>query len=255
MNPSAERLAFRTEEKKGTTSGMCPGYVQTNMVTLPKEYAFDFLLFCERNPKSCPLVEVLEAGVTRPKTADADIRSDLPKYRIYKDGVFQEEVTNIVDYWQEDFVTFLLGCSFTFEEALVHAGIPLAHQQQDKVVPMFKTNISLEGAGAFTGKMVVSMRPIPNDYLDQTLAISGQFEHAHGEPVHIGNPADIGIDDIQRPDYGEAVEYNDTDATPVFWACGVTPQHVALQAKPSLMITHAPGHMLITDEVDPYYRS
>ncbi|WP_272917076.1 putative hydro-lyase [Pontibacillus yanchengensis] len=255
MNPTEERLAFRKGLKTGTTSGMCEGYVQTNMVVLQKEYASDFLAFCKKNPKSCPLVEKLDTGQVAPNVApEADIRTDLPRYRIYREGVFAEEVFDLRDVWQDDFVTFLIGCSFTFEKALVEAGIPLLHQLQQKVVPMFKTNIELESSGIFAGNMVVSMRPIPNQMMDKALRVSEQFGHAHGGPVQVGNPEQIGIQDVMNPDYGEAVKFDENISTPIFWACGVTPQNVALKAKPSIMITHAPGHMLITDEVDEYYR-
>ncbi|WP_226582642.1 putative hydro-lyase [Halobacillus litoralis] len=253
MNPKKERMYFRKEEKKGTTSGLCDKYIQTNLVTLPKAYAFDFLLFCMRNPKPCPIVEVMEPGQTTPKVADADIRTDLPRYRIYRNGEFTEEVFNLTEVWQDDFVTFLIGCSFTFEKALLDGGIPLLHQQQEKVVPMFNTTIPLETAGVFSGNMVVSMRPVPNHLVEQALDISHRFELSHGSPVHIGSPEDIGITNVQNPDYGEPVTFNSSETTPVFWACGVTPQNAALQAKPSIMITHAPGHMLITDELDSNY--
>lgn len=253
MKPSEIRMHFRTEEKTGTTSGMCEKYTQTNLVTLPKAYAFDFLLFCMRNPKPCPLVEVMEAGQTVPKVAEADIRTDLPRYRIYRDGEFAKEVLNISDVWQDDFVTFLIGCSFTFEQALLDGGIPLLHQEQKKVVPMFDTTIPLETAGIFKGNMVVSMRAVPNELVQRALSISERFEQSHGSPVHIGNPEEIGITDLQKPDYGEAVDFDSAKTTPVFWACGVTPQNAALQAKPPIMITHAPGHMLITDQLDSNY--
>ncbi|WP_075035101.1 putative hydro-lyase [Halobacillus dabanensis] len=253
MKPSDIRMSFRTEENTGTTSGMCEKYTQANLVTLPKAYAFDFLLFCMRNPKPCPLVEVMEAGQTVPKVAEADIRTDLPRYRIYRDGKFTEEVLNISDVWQEDFVTFLIGCSFTFEQALLDEGIPLFHQVQKKVVPMFDTTIPLETAGIFKGNMVVSMRAVPNELVQRALSISDRFEQSHGSPVHIGDPEEIGITDLQKPDYGEAVDFDPAKVTPVFWACGVTPQNAALQAKPTIMITHAPGHMLITDQMDANY--
>lgn len=255
MKPSEERLRFRSEEKTGTTSGLCEKYIQTNLVTLPKAYAFDFLLFCMRNPKPCPLVEVMEAGQTVPKVADADIRTDLPRYRIYRDGEFSEEVLNIADVWQDDFVTFLIGCSFTFEQALLDGDIPLFHQDQKKVVPMFDTTIPLEAAGIFKGNMVVSMRAVPNHLVERALDISERFEQSHGSPVHIDDPETIGIKDLQNPDYGEAVDFDSAEATPVFWACGVTPQNAALQAKPAIMITHAPGHMLITDQLEPNYEA
>ncbi|WP_262365309.1 putative hydro-lyase [Halobacillus karajensis] len=253
MDPLKERLHFRKEEKTGTTSGLCEKYIQTNLVTLPKTYAFDFLLFCIRNPKPCPLIEVMEPGQTIPKAADADIRTDLPRYRIYREGQLSEEVLNIEGVWQDDFVTFLIGCSFTFEKALLDGGIPLFHQQQKKVVPMYDTTIPLEESGIFKGRMVVSMRAVPNHFVDRALEISHRFEDSHGSPVHIGTPEEIGIKDLSNPDYGEAVDFDPATSTPLFWACGVTPQNAALQAKPSIMITHAPGHMFITDQLDQNY--
>ncbi|MCP3031518.1 putative hydro-lyase [Halobacillus sp. A1] len=250
MKPYDQRQIFRKQEDNGTTSGMCDNYLQANMITLPKEFAFDFLLFCLRNPKPCPVVDVLEAGVTKPKVADADIRTDLPKYRIYRSGEFTEEVNDIQDYWRDDFVTFLIGCSFTFEKALLEDGIELLHQQQKRVVPMYKTNIPCEKAGNFEGNMVVSMRALKQGEIERASQITEHFQTSHGGPVHIGNPEEIGINDIHSPDYGDSISFNDEERVPVFWACGVTPQNVCLNAKPEIMISHAPGHMLITDQLE-----
>ncbi|WP_377890791.1 putative hydro-lyase [Alkalihalobacillus sp. R86527] len=248
LQPSEQRLRFRDQTDTGTTSGMCDGYLQANMITLPKEYASDFLLFCERNPKPCPLVDVLEAGEVKPNVADADIRTDIPKYRIYQNGTLKEETLDLKAYWRDDFVTFLLGCSFTFEKALADAGISLLHQEMNKVVPMYQTSIDCKEAGRFSGGMVVSMRAIKKEELDEAVRITAEFPNAHGAPVHIGNPSEIGIHDLEKPDYGEYTPFESEDRIPVFWACGVTPQFVGLNVKPEIMITHAPGHMLITDE-------
>ncbi|MCA0988529.1 putative hydro-lyase [Guptibacillus algicola] len=248
LQPSEQRLRFRDQTDKGTTSGMCDGYLQANMITLPKEYAADFLLFCERNPKPCPLVDVIEAGEVKPNVADADIRTDLPKYRIYQHGILKEETHDLKGYWRDDFVTFLLGCSFTFEKALADAGISLLHQEMNRVVPMYQTSIACDDAGRFSGEMVVSMRAIKKEELDEAVRITADFPNAHGAPVHIGDPSEIGIHDLEQPDYGEYTPFDSEERIPVFWACGVTPQFVGLNAKPEIMITHAPGHMLITDE-------
>lgn len=248
QNPYAQRLIYRENLDSTTTSGVCDGYLQANMITLPSKYAFDFLLFCQRNPKPCPVVDVLEAGQVTPRIADADIRTDLPKYRIYKHGELQQETPDLKEYWQDDFVTFLLGCSFTFERALVEAGISLLHQEMGKVVPMYQTTIPCERAGGFEGEMVVSMRAIRKEELDETIAITSKFPLAHGAPIHIGDPSAIGIQNITHPDYGEYTPFDNEERIPVFWACGVTPQFVGLKVKPEIMITHAPGHMLITDQ-------
>ena len=244
------RQKVRTGEWNSQTSGVEYDIVQTNVVILPKEYAFDFLLFCQRNPKSCPIIEVLNPGQFEPinSAPQADIRTDIPRYNIYKDGKFIEEVFSIEKYWTDDLVTFLLGCSFTFEHALLQSGINLRHIEQSKNVAMYKTNISTETSGKFHGPLVVSMRPIKKDRIIDSVVITSKLERAHGAPLHIGSPEEIGIKDITNPDYGEFVDIAD-DEEPVFWACGVTPQAVALDSKPSLMITHSPGHMFVTDLV------
>lgn len=250
MHPKQQRESFRSNQYTGTTSGMCDNFLQANMIILPKEYAFEFLLFCQRNWQSCPIVDVLEEGVTTPKIADADVRTDLPKYRIYRNGQLDKEVTDINEEWQADFVTFLIGCSFTFEKALLENGIRLLHQEQDRVVPMYKTNIPCEKAGRFEGNIVVSMRALKTEEIDKAVNITERFETSHGAPVHIGNPEEIGITDIDNPDYGESISFDEEERTPVFWACGVTPQNVGLNVKPPIMIAHAPGHMLITDQLE-----
>ncbi len=233
---------------RGVTSGLAPGYVQANLAILPKEYAFDFLLFCQRNPKPCPLIEVTEPGQQEASTSSfgSDIRTDLPAYRVYRDGVLDQEISDISELWRDDLVSFLLGCSFTFEEALIQSSIPLRHIQQGKNVSMYITNIPTMPAGIFSGPMVVSMRPVHKSKVVKTVQVTSRYPNVHGAPVHIGDPGHIGIEDISRPDYGDPVEIKE-DETPVFWACGVTPQAVAVKSKPSLMITHAPGHMFVTD--------
>lgn len=248
LSPKDQRERFRNNLDIRTTSGMCDGFVQANLVILPKEYAFDYLLFSQRNPKPCPIVDVLEPGVTRPNIADADILTDIPKYRIYKSGQLVEEVTNITSYWRDDFVSFLIGCSFTFERALNEAGIEMLHQKMSKTVSMYITNIACKRAGIFEGPMVVSMRPIKKIDVVKSVEITSRYPHTHGTPIHIGDPSVIGINDITKPDFGDFIPYDENEYIPVFWACGVTPQAVALHVKPSIMITHSPGYMFISDQ-------
>ncbi|MFK2825540.1 putative hydro-lyase [Bacillus sp. B190/17] len=251
MAPSEVRELIRKQEITEPTAGMSKGFTQANLVILKKEYAFDFLLFCQRNPKPCPLLDVTEPGSFHPSkiAKEADIRKDIPKYRIYKDGVFTEETTDITEYWEDDMVGFLLGCSFTFETPLLDSGIPVRHIEENRNVPMYKTNIPCEKAGVFEGPTVVSMRPMSHEDAIRAIQITSRFPSVHGSPIHIGDPSQIGIADISKPDFGDAVTIKEGEI-PVFWACGVTPQAVALQSKPSLMITHAPGHMFISDVRD-----
>jgi uncharacterized protein YcsI (UPF0317 family) len=228
--------------------------VQANLAILPRDLAFDFLLFCQRNPKPCPLLEVVEAGQVEPglTTPGGDIRRDVPGYRIYENGEFTAEVDSLVPHWRDDLVSFLLGCSFSFETAMTDAGIPLRHQEMGSNVSMYITNVATNPAGQFSGPMVVSMRPIKRDQIVRAVQVTSRFPATHGAPVHIGDPAAIGIKDIAAPDFGDAVKIYPGEE-PVFWACGVTPQAVALNCKPSLMMTHAPGMMFITDQRDAEY--
>ncbi len=252
--PQDVREQIRRGQWRGVTSGVAPGYVQANLAILPKDLAFDFLLFCQRNPKPCPLLEVVEAGQVEPglTTPGGDIRSDVPGYRIYENGEFTAEVESLAPHWRDDLVSFLLGCSFSFETAMTDAGIPLRHQEMGTNVSMYITNIATNPAGQFSGPMVVSMRPIKRDQIVRAVQVTSRFPATHGAPVHIGDPAAIGIRDIAAPDFGDAVKIY-PDEEPVFWACGVTPQAVALNCKPSLMMTHAPGMMFITDQRDADY--
>ena len=233
------------------TCGLAPGFTQANLVVLPKEYAFDFLLFCQRNPKPCPVLEVLEPGSYEPvlTAPGADIRTDIALYRVYQDGKFTAETEDIKEYWNSELVSFLLGCSFTFETALIRAGIALRHIDEGQNVPMYVTNIQTAPAGMFHGPMVVSMRPIPRDKVVKAVQITSRYPGVHGAPVHIGEPEIIGVTDLSKPDYGDPVAIRENEI-PVFWACGVTPQAVALESKPAQMITHSPGHMFITDLLD-----
>jgi uncharacterized protein YcsI (UPF0317 family) len=245
---AADRARIRAGEHTGPTSGLAPGLAQANLGILPADESLDFLRFCVRNPKPCPLLEVTDTGSAHPDgvAADADLRTDLPRYRVFRDGRLVDEPTDIAQFWRSDLVAFLLGCSFTFEWALAAAGLPIAHQAQGVNVPMYVTNRRCISAGRFDGPLVVSMRPFAPDVISHVVDISARFPAMHGAPVHIGDPEEIGIDDLAAPDFGDAVAVG-ADEVPVFWACGVTPQAVAIQARPSLAIFHAPGHMFITD--------
>ncbi|MDR1600609.1 MAG: putative hydro-lyase [Oscillospiraceae bacterium] len=248
LTPRAFREMVRGGRHTGQTSGVCPGFAQTNLVALPRAYAYDFLLYAQRNPEAIPLLEVTEAGerLLRKIAPGADAATDYPRYRVYRDGVFTEELTDVSGLWREDFVSFHIGCSFSFESALIEAGVPVRNIEENRNVPMFVTNIPCESAGVFSGTMVVSMRPIPFALVPRAVSVTARMPRVHGAPAHIGDPSLIGIRDITKPDYGEAVTiYPGED--PVFWPCGVTPQVAVLNAKPSLAITHAPGHMLVTD--------
>jgi uncharacterized protein YcsI (UPF0317 family) len=222
--------------------------VQANLVVTPRELAFDFLLFCQRNSKPCPLLDVTEPGDPEPRTAapGADLRTDVPRYCIYREGKLTEEPHDLLQHWRDDFVGFLLGCSFTFENALLEAGLPVRHVEEGRNVPMYRTSLACRPAGVFRGPMVVSMRPMTPAQAIRAVQVCDRFPRAHGTPVHIGDPAAIGIANIGRPDFGDAVTIRPGEV-PVFWACGVTPQAVAMAARPPLLITHHPGHMFVTD--------
>lgn len=247
-DPRALRLAIRAGDFTGQTSGQAPGYVQGNLAILPRIYADDFRRFCELNPKPCPIIDSGRPGdPSLPRSgADIDVRTDVPGYCVFHDGVLVDEVSDLTKIWRDDLVTFVLGCSFSFEEALIEAGMTLRHIAQAKNVAMFRTTLPLRTAGPFGGTMVVSMRPLKPADAQRAVEITGRFPKVHGAPVHIGDPAAIGIGDITRPDWGDAVEIL-ADEVPVFWACGVTPQQAIFQARPTLAITHRPGSMLVTD--------
>ena len=243
-----ERRRIREGAVRGPTAGLAPGNVQANLVILPQTLAHDFLRFAQANPKPCPVLAVSEAGDPRfPGLGDdLDIRSDLPQYRVWRRGELVEEPYDLFSVWRDDLVGFALGCSFSFEEALVEDGIELRHITCGSNVPMYRTSIPTRPAGPFHGPLVVSMRPLkPRDTI-RAVQITSRFPSVHGAPVHLGLPAAIGIKDIGRPDYGDAVPVHD-DELPVFWACGVTPQAVVAEVRPEFCITHAPGAMLITD--------
>jgi uncharacterized protein YcsI (UPF0317 family) len=244
----AARLAIRGGAHQGATAGLAPGFVQGNLAILPVALAGDFLRFCQLNPKPCPLIGSSEPGDWRvPALADdLDIRTDLPRYRVWRDGKIVAEPQDVRDVWRDDLVSFVIGCSFSFEEALMAEGIELRHITQRCNVPMYRTSVATKEAGPFHGPMVVSMRPMKPADAIRAVQITTRFPAVHGAPVHIGKPELIGIKDIAKPDYGDAVEVRD-DELPVFWACGVTPQSVIATVKPEFCITHYPGSMLVTD--------
>ena len=248
QSPAQVRRLIREGIITGQTSGMCEGFAQANLCMLPREYAYDFLLFTQRNPRSCPVLEVTDTGSRslRVTARDADIARDFPKYRIYENGILSGEYTDVSDFWRDDLVSFLIGCSFSFEAALMEAGIPVRHIEENVNVPMYLTNIPCEPAGVFHGNMVVSMRPIPYAQVPAAVAITAGMPRVHGAPVQIGTPEAIGITDLAKPDFGDPVTMEDGEI-PVFWPCGVTPQAAVMAAKPSFAITHAPGHMFVTD--------
>jgi uncharacterized protein YcsI (UPF0317 family) len=268
-SPADLRAAIRAGTFTGQTAGQCPGFVQTNVVILPKSYADEFEAFCRANPKPCPLVAVSEPGrfdfagsgipvasgpgfaaASGPGSsvaADCDLRTDVPRYRVFRNGVAEPvDPTDIRDIWRGDFVGFLIGCSFTFESALVAAGLPVRNQDEGRTVPMFRTSLACTTAGRFAGPTVVSMRPYRREQVEQVIEITGRYPSMHGAPIHVGDPAAIGIRDLARPDFGDGVTIRDGEV-PVFWACGVTPQLALAAAAPEIAVTHTPGCMFVTD--------
>lgn len=246
--PYRVRLAARSGALSSPTADLAPGYVQANLVVLPKVYAADFQLYCQRNPKPCPLLAVGEPGdpTLRTMGEDIDLRTDLPRYRVFEQGRLVDEVADVRALWRDDLVAFLIGCSFSFEEAMVDAGLPVRHIEQGCNVPMYRTAIETASAGVFGGPLVVSMRPLKPADAIRAVQVTSRFPSVHGAPVHWGDPAAIGIRDLEAPEYGDAVRIK-SDEVPVFWACGVTPQAALERAKPSFCLTHAPGFMLVTD--------
>jgi uncharacterized protein YcsI (UPF0317 family) len=246
------RRRIRSGEWSSHTSGLAPDCMQGNVVILPWAQAGDFLRYCQKNPKPCPLLAVSEPGIPALPTlgTDIDIRSDVPRYRVWRWGELVEERTDITDLWSDELVTFVLGCSFTFEHALMKEGLRLRHIEQGKNVSMYRTNLETEPAGPFRGPLVVSMRPLRASDARLASEVTSRFPQAHGAPVYMGDPSLIGIRDLRQPDYGDAVDVL-ADEVPVFWACGVTPQAALAQARPEFCITHAPGSMLITDLEHP----
>ena len=242
------KRAIRQNEYSGHTAGLCPGLLQCNLVILPASDADDFRSFCQNNPVPCPLLGHSSPGVPHivDLGAEIDLRTDLPRYRVFRDGALSGECRDVARLWRDDFVAFAIGCSFTFENALEKEGIAMRHISEDVTVPMFKSNIPTKPYGAFSGPTVVSMRPIKRTEVERIREICASFPHAHGEPIHVGDPWQIGITDLSAPDWGDAVHFRD-DEVPAFWGCGVTSQVAISHARPELCITHAPGAMLITD--------
>jgi uncharacterized protein YcsI (UPF0317 family) len=247
-HPAELRRVIRRNAYRGPTGGMAHGFTHGNLAIIPESYALDFARFCQRNPRPCPIVGVSDTGDPRIPTlgADLDIRTDIPSYNIYRDGVLESSVPDIMEHWRDDMVAFVIGCSYSFEEALVQGGVPLRHLETGEVPPMWKTSIPLAEAGPFGGGMVVSMRPMTPANAIKASAITARFPHTHGMPVHFGDPAAIGIADIAKPDWGDVMVPREGEV-PVFWACGVTPQNAIREAGIPMVITHTPAHMLITD--------
>lgn len=245
--PAEVRTLIRRGVIDFPTAGMCRGYAQANLVILPPEYAADFEEFTKKNPFPCPVLEIIRGT---PETHDmgegGNIVTDIPRYRVYENGVFTKELTDASEYWKDGYVGFLIGCSFSFEEALMEAEIEVRHIAQGRNVPMYKTNIPTVKAGPFEGPMVCSMRPMTPENAKKAYEITVKMPNVHGAPVHMGDASEIGIADIMDPDYGDAVDIY-AGEIPVFWPCGVTPQAAVENAKPPIVITHAPGHMFITD--------
>lgn len=256
-SPSASPADARTLYRRGLavpTSGWAPGHTQANLVVLPQEWAYDMLLFAQRNPQPVPLLDVTDPGAVSTVLApEADLRTDLPRYRVWRDGHLVDEPTDVVDLWTDDLVAFLIGCSFSFETALLDAGVPIRHLEQKRNVSMYRTNVECRPAGRLSGPLVVSMRPVPASQVVTAVQVTTRMPEVHGAPVHVGSPSALGIADLANPDFGDPVQPRDDDV-PVFWACGVTPQAALMASKPPFAITHAPGFMFVTDVADAVYR-
>lgn len=245
LTPTQARERFRAGLRV-PTSGWCAGWTQANLLAVPRALAYDVLLFAQRNPAACPVLDVTEPGAVDSPRFAGDLRTDLPAYRVYEHGELVGEVGDVTDRWRADMVAFLIGCSFTFESALLDAGVPVRHLEQGSNVPMYRTDRECRPAGALSGPLVVSMRPMPASQVATAVRVTSRYPAVHGAPVHIGSPADLGIADLDAPDFGDPVEVLPGEV-PVFWACGVTPQAAVMQSQPEFAIGHAPGHMAITD--------
>ncbi len=253
LTPAAARKLFRGGLTT-PTSGWAAGFVQANLIAVPADLAADTEAFIHANPQACPLLGKTAPGSAATSLAEgADLRIDLPAYVVWEDGQPVARVTDATPFWRDDLVAFLLGCSFTFEQALIDAGVPLRHLEQGVNVPMFRTSRACVPAGRIGGPLVVSMRPIPRPLVDVAREVTARYPRMHGAPVHIGDPSGLGIADLSRPDYGDPVTAHPADV-PVFWACGVTPQAAVMASRPPFAISHAPGHMLVTDMRHETYR-
>ncbi|MQA96420.1 MAG: putative hydro-lyase [Streptosporangiales bacterium] len=251
LTPAEARALFRAG-LKAPTAGWSAGYTQANLIAVPRDAAYDFLLFAQRNPKPCPVLDVTEPGETSASLFSGDLRTDIPGYVVYEHGAPVAEVTDVTDLWRDDLVAFLIGCSFTFEDALRAAGVPLRHIEQGSNVAMYRTNRPCRGAGSIEGPLVVSMRPVPAAQVADAVRVTSRYPAVHGAPVHVGDPAALGITDLDSPDFGDPVEVR-AGEVPVFWGCGVTPQAAVMASKSEFAIGHAPGHMAITDAHDTDY--
>ena len=249
-DPKALRLACRQGQWRSSTSGQCPGFVQANLAILPRDLTFDFLLFCHRNPRPCPVIEVTEPGdpILRETAHGADLRTDLPAYRVFRDGEVVEERTDLLDIWTDDLVGFLLGCSYTFDAVLEKSGFSLAHHAEGREPGVYVSNIDCRPAGRFKGPLIVSARAFAGDRVTEVVELTSRFRKTHGGPVYVGDPGELGID-LAKPDseYGGFPLHLEKGQVPLFWACGVTPQAVARASRVPLMITHKPGHMFVSD--------
>ena len=252
MTPAEARARFAAGLVT-PTAGWCDGFTQANLIAVPRAQAWDFLLFCQRNPRPCPVLDVLDPGAVDGPLFGGDVRTDIPLYRVYVDGELADETTDVRGWWRDDLVGFLIGCSFTFERALAEAGVPVRHVEQGVNVPMFRTSRRCREAGDVSGPLVVSMRMVPAGLVATAAAVTARYPAVHGAPVHVGDPRELGIPDLDAPDYGDPVRPEPGDV-PMFWACGVTPQAAVMESRPPLAIAHAPGHMLITDARDEDYR-
>ena len=249
--PAQARSRFRAGLRV-PTSGWSAGWAQANLIAVPRDYAYEVLLFAQRNPKPCPVLDVSDPGAVSTPIFAGDLRTDLPAYRVYEHGELVAEVADVRDLWREDLVAFLIGCSFTFEAALLEAGVPVRHIEQGCNVPMYRTSTECRAAGRLAGPLVVSMRPMPASLVSTAVRVTSRYPAVHGAPVHVGDPADLGIADLATPDFGDPVEIR-AGEVPVFWACGVTPQAAIMRSRPPFAIGHAPGHMAITDARDSGY--
>ncbi|TWP32802.1 putative hydro-lyase [Leekyejoonella antrihumi] len=251
LTPHEARARFR-DGLKVPTAGWCSGWTQANLIAVPRDLAYDMLLFAQRNPAPCPVLDATEPGETSSAIFDGDLRTDLPGYCVYERGQLVAEVDSVRDYWRDDLVAFLVGCSFTFEDALLEAGVPVRHIEAGTNVPMYRTSRPCRPAGRISGPLVVSMRPIPADLVATAVRVTSRYPAVHGAPVHVGDPKALGIRDIGRPDFGDPVQIRPGEL-PVFWACGVTPQAAVMQSRPPFAIGHAPGMMAVTDARDSSY--